>query len=276
MKSLAGIRTLLIYFYLLLLLGCGRRDNKIQSEENHETMRIDTIMDIGKATMTYTPKTRFVLYQYGAALYESASIESNVVYPIPLGGKIELIEGEHGKKLDLNGYKGYLLQATFQGKKGFVFSGYLGHYPKPSFAVRDFYTKGDLESYANELNGMGFDITYEEKLGNNLILHFPLGGVNELFLTAKLLFPELLMTDDQGVDIVLKERDLDQVLNFGVDPQNRPHWGGADVYETSGLAKDSTLLYYSYYFKGEDGEAQMNLIEEKRGCTLEYDEYNSD
>ncbi|MEO1054108.1 MAG: SH3 domain-containing protein [Bacteroidota bacterium] len=204
-------------------------------------------------------------------MYSQPNIESEVIAKLVLGTPLEILETDQLHEISGQNSKEDMVKVRLGDQTGYVIHTCLSKYPPPSFAIKEFYSKGDFLSYYEELLSIGLPIEFKKE-ERSVMLAFDIGNLQETFSIAQLLLPELLLINDLGEKITLKHQEMDHEQTFGVDAENRSHWNGANVYETSTLTENGDLLDYQFYYRGDHGEAYVDLEKKDGKCILIFTE----
>ncbi|NMM50066.1 SH3 domain-containing protein [Marinigracilibium pacificum] len=247
------------YFYLIfILVSCNGRNEKGNSNigkltdehglnENYkEDYQVETKIKL------ITDNTRFVLIKQGLSLYQNQDTTSEVITIVKLGEPIEILE-ESNKEIEINNLKGSMVKVNYQDTNGYIFSGGVGHYPIPTFAMsRNYYKIGDIELYIKELQGYGMVVDCQNDKCSKV--SFPKLDAQEAYLIAKLLWPGLMgnmpylknqiIKDDNAEtegDFYLYEGDYDNDDAYS-------KYGTTEVFFSNYLDENKEINNWEYYF----------------------------
>lgn len=142
-----GVNNLLICIILgfsALLTNCTTAENESNASGTSPTSGSKTI---GNGNL-------FVFAPSGLNLRTQADLQSEVVINIPNGTEIKPTGEEDNISSEIEGLEGKMIKVSFDGKEGYVFSGFLAPYPYPE--------NYDLQSYVQQLKSVNINTDYLE------------------------------------------------------------------------------------------------------------------
>lgn len=100
-------------------------------------------------------KPHYVLAPSGLNMRATSNPSSAKIQTVPVGAEVEWLEAPASKDMEIDGLDGGMAKVKYQGKVGYMFSGYLSKYPAPKPYM-------GTEKYVEKLRLLTLSYTYEE------------------------------------------------------------------------------------------------------------------
>lgn len=133
--------------------------------------------------------TRFVLAPSGLNLRKTSQPASDKLQTVPNGTKVELVTAPASMDMTIDNLKGGMAKVKVNGTIGYMFSGYLSHFPAATMDM-------ETEDYVAQLRNNGFSVTFEEHYfdfggaySSSEVFYLPKLDFQEAFIVVKSLYP---------------------------------------------------------------------------------------
>ncbi|MEO1436862.1 MAG: SH3 domain-containing protein [Bacteroidota bacterium] len=242
-----------------LIVSCGQSDQSAHvsaDEANLDTMNVVQQKVEPRTLATKTIEKRFIYAPSGLNLRNGPSTSDEKIETISYGSEIELLDCPGKAILTIDGLKGKMCKVRYDGKEGFIFTGYLSRFPapKPELDVKGFIqlmqNKGLQPEYKKERFDDGGYIQDTEGF------QLPIDDWQEAFLIAKIYFgiPDKISypSDQPGTQVVVENPDKNEYI-----------WNDELVVNRQEDGK--TIKEIFYYYRGEGGGRTISIEKSETG-----------
>jgi len=230
--------------------------NNAKNSGEAQTVVADTIQ---KKTI---PEFKYVTAVSGLTLREQPNLQSNKLTVMPLGSKVNVLNGDTKNTMHVGGIDGAMDEIEYNGQKGFAFNGFLSRFLPPGEAV-------SAKNYAEALKKEFPKVAFSEATG---------GTVSKPTKTETLILP----TEKWHVGFFTAQQlfNIPRVFAFpnpkganNETQQNSTKKKADYISELQISRNNNTLQKIEYRYKTEGFGSTVTITKESGGMKLEKVEF---
>lgn len=179
----------IILFFAVSCTSSSHKETSLNNTTTQATSKTSTAYTEAVNKKTAIPLSQFYITAgSGLSLREASNLNSRKILTIPYGGEVRHISTPEHTSMTVDGITGNMVEVSYQGAKGFVFSGYLSTLSPPleNETVQEYAKR--LSTPEKPINVSKIKNTKGDEFGLTTTIELPAKSWGEAFSLARGLF----------------------------------------------------------------------------------------